>query len=465
MYRFRSVENLIGERKELEKQQIYFADHDSLNDPMDGLRRYYWTGDIIVWENFLKHFLLCLEHVIFISRLSPDNETFTKDDIPILKSEKDLISEAYKKRIKNINEKFFSDNFVQSYMKFIIKNPNKIFIEEMYVHLRILSGKAIEMITKEDFESGLIPNPKEDQNSDKEIEKEFNFDISNFWDALEAESDPDNIYKQVLKFLYDNLKSADSELLLKYMDSPKLQNIYIEFTQMYLDSVTDLTYPRAYVACFMDNCQNSSIWGSYGNDHKGVCLKFKTDNVPNPVLPLKVIIGKSQKGYTYSYRNYPLQPIEYSSSFNELDFFRNIGRLPMQQLKDQWYTGENGDLSICSENIVSQVDEWRKQYWKVFEGAYLKKLPEWSHEREHRIILSSGLDTFSESKNRLLEYKFEDLEAIIFGMKTPKAAKMEIYEIVKRKCKELGRNHFNFYEMEYSYDTNTLYQRSLSFKL
>lgn len=52
MYRFRSVESLIGKYQELEKQQIYFASVDELNDPLEGTRQYFWKGDRIIWMNF-----------------------------------------------------------------------------------------------------------------------------------------------------------------------------------------------------------------------------------------------------------------------------------------------------------------------------------------------------------------------------------------------------------------------------
>lgn len=57
---------------------------------------------------------------------------------------------------------------------------------------------------------------------------------------------------------------------------------------------------------------------------------------------------------------------------------------------------------------------------------------------------------FSESKDRLLEYNFEDLEAIIFGINTSKEDRIKIIEIVTEKCKKEGRKHFDFYEMAYS---------------
>lgn len=452
MYRFRSVENLIGRFQELEKQQIYFADLDELNDPLEGKRIYFWKGDKIVWENFLKHYLLCLEHVVMLSRLLDENETISKKDIPINISFNDLPTDIYKERIKRIYNKFFTDKFVQAYIQFIIKNHNKMYVNEMYVHLKILSARALKSIFSVDIEDGLLIN-----NNAQELNiEQMNIDFANAWDELD-----NNEYKKLMEVFREVMEIYDNKLLLKFKDSSKLQSINIEFTQMYLDSVVELTSPKAYVACFMDNCTNSSIWGTYGNNHTGVCLKFKT-NENNHMLTLKGISSlSSSKGYSKEYISFKLEKIEYSTEFNEVDFFSNLGCLPMPKLKEQWYTNDNGDVSVCSEKIFKKTDEWRKEYWKNYHDTYLKKLPDWSHEREYRIVLGSSLDFYIECKDRLLEYKFEDLEEIIFGMKTPKEAKIKIIEIIKDKCDKSGRKDFKFYQMDYSPDRKELYKREI----
>ena len=48
VYRFRTMDNLLGEHQELKKQEIYFANPEQLNDPMEGLRDIFWRGDKIV---------------------------------------------------------------------------------------------------------------------------------------------------------------------------------------------------------------------------------------------------------------------------------------------------------------------------------------------------------------------------------------------------------------------------------
>jgi hypothetical protein len=69
-YRFRRISSLIGEFKKLENQSIYFAEPDSLNDPMEGFRDMYWSGDYIVWKNLFRHYLLCLERLCGLPRHS-----------------------------------------------------------------------------------------------------------------------------------------------------------------------------------------------------------------------------------------------------------------------------------------------------------------------------------------------------------------------------------------------------------
>jgi len=176
---------------------------------------------------------------------------------------------------------------------------------------------------------------------------------------------------------------------------------------------------------------------------------------------LKAITGHGSSGYICQYKDFPFRKMEYSTEFDELDFFRNIGRLTVNQLQQQWYTNEKGDYSSCGQHLITDIDEWRHRHWKSFDSAYLKKMPEWSHEREYRIVLSSGLDSYNDPNNRLLQYNFKDLESIIFGMKTPKEDRKKIIDIVAEKCKKEGIKQFDFYEMAYSNMKKEMYTRKI----
>ena len=52
IYRFRSVDALIGAHKELYRQTCYLARPDELNDVAEDTVNVVWQGDAIVWPNF-----------------------------------------------------------------------------------------------------------------------------------------------------------------------------------------------------------------------------------------------------------------------------------------------------------------------------------------------------------------------------------------------------------------------------
>lgn len=406
----------------------------------------FWHGDRIVWENLLKHYLLCLEHVISLATSLEEDETISKSDIPVYISMDKLPTHRYKQRIQQIYNQFFSDEFIQDYIEFILGGNAKIYEEEMYVHLKILHMRAIDAIFTVNAECGLMPNYKyEKENASSEFIK------------LKEQIDT-KTYSVIMSSIYDVLKQMDNISMLKFKDYIKRQSIYIEFPYMYLEAIRNLTYPNVYVACFMDNCLNSSIWGTYGNNHTGVCLKFKTDSC-KPQLDLKCKSAwSSSGGDIYEYKSFDLQPIKYVAEFEEVDFFRRLGTLSIKQLKEQWYTNDKCELSICSNHLFTK-EEWREEYWGIYPKVYLRKLPDWIHEREYRIVLQNSLGGYDETKDRLLEYKFEDLEEIIFGMKTCREARIKIIEVIKSKCKENKREKFDFYEMTYSLENSKLCKR------
>jgi len=76
-------------------------------------------------------------------------------------------------------------------------------------------------------------------------------------------------------------------------------------------------------------------------------------------------------------------------------------------------------------------------------------LKDWQHEREYRITLQSDA-SLSDPASRKLRYRFEDLQGIIFGMKTSPLDKAAIVRIIQQKCKETGRKDFELYQTYYS---------------
>ena len=64
IYLFRSRSSLLGYYSELDKQEIYFAPPNQLNDSLEGSKYLFWKGDGIVWKDFLRHYVLCLMQAI-----------------------------------------------------------------------------------------------------------------------------------------------------------------------------------------------------------------------------------------------------------------------------------------------------------------------------------------------------------------------------------------------------------------
>jgi hypothetical protein len=63
LYRFRPAAAVLDLYEELAKQEIYFAAPEKLNDPMEGYKDVFWSGDLVVWRNLIRHYLLCLTQI------------------------------------------------------------------------------------------------------------------------------------------------------------------------------------------------------------------------------------------------------------------------------------------------------------------------------------------------------------------------------------------------------------------
>lgn len=86
VFRYRSIDALLGEHEELERQTVYFAPPEYLNDPMEGLRQVYWRGDRIMWRNLLRHYIICIHNRFFEALLTEDTERLAPNTIAVFQS-------------------------------------------------------------------------------------------------------------------------------------------------------------------------------------------------------------------------------------------------------------------------------------------------------------------------------------------------------------------------------------------
>lgn len=476
IYRLRSTESLLGKYKELENQEVYFAKPIELNDPVEGFKNMFWFGDKVVWKNFLKHYLLCLEHICLLSTIGGEEYPIDSSHIPVFKTENDLPTQQYKDMYQEICQLFFAHKIISKYPEYLSFRKNPLRRNELYFYLRMLHFYALDTIlTVYENYRHINKRPKDDafrQAGTKGIIDFEKIDANN----LEQEH-PD--IEDITEQFYAAANETFFQLELAYQyNNPTLSNfknrrlIITEFPEKYLKQLEKIVHPDWYVAAFSANCNNPSMWGHYGDNHRGVCLKFKADLVQDkPAINLHGIIGwgdsKEESGPIYGDRDCPFYKVNYTGKYPEVDFFRSLGCLPGPALT-WWYLDENSNKSSCNEDVYKDVNQWREKYWSDLQKNLTIKLEDWSYEEEYRLILYGNFTDYGDVAKRKLKYHFKDLEGIIFGVNTSEQDKLSIMKIIENKCRNEKRQDFKFYQAYYSRKTGKIENtewRLLNFKL
>lgn len=438
-YRLRSLDRLLGKGwqenggkdGELEKQEIYFATLSELNDPMEGFNNVVFKGDEILWHNFFKHYLMSLESAYCIYLSLGANEKFVDlASLPFY----DIFHNRnifFASKLKETSEKIHKDFEKESgkVIDKISKRTTTITMHELHFYLMQLHTLALKNIRRHySYETIFHNDTKETNDTIQEI-------IIKHIDTLENAT-PQN------RNIISNLFMVSCNLIKSMTFGDKFQQIpknsqFIEyrFPNFYMQKLYKLMYPECYVASFLKEADNSSVWGHYADGHKGVCLIFKG---ANNFLHLSNKKQDDKKEF---------KEMDYSGAFENINFFENVcARLTGRELP-QWYIGKNGEKSPIIDKILS--DEWRKRYWQRAEKRLLVKTRDWSYEKEYRLVINSFLKDNLEKQDRVFKYDFKDLDGIILGINTPLEAVHKIINIIKQKCKENDRKEFNLYQAYY----------------
>jgi hypothetical protein len=244
--------------------------------------------------------------------------------------------------------------------------------------------------------------------------------------------------------------------------APNRNFVLIDFVENYLNSLEKILYNQWYTSCFMTECNNSSVWGHYGDNHKGICLIFEADE-NDSIEFSNVNTGVSSRGKSYGKRKLNFKQVKYKDEYSQIDFFRSIGRLPVGKIISTWYSNEDGLISDIEKEVFNDEEKWRKDYWERFYDIILTKTKDWSYEHEYRLILSSILSDEIDKKDRILKYDFSSLKGLIFGIKTPLEEKLKIIELIEKKCKENNRTDFEFNQAYYCHFKKSIQFRNMSF--
>jgi len=454
VYRFRSIDALLDKYQELERQSIYFASPEELNDPMEGFRDIVWHGDKIVWTNLFKHYVFCMHESYFLLRKTRDSRKLSVDDIPI-SNRWDKIPTPEKQRLfDDVWHRFFKLPYMVEIIEAIANRSRNIRYRELGYYFRVIQSILLVEIEDLYIVHGFMCESERTQLPEglpgvQTMCASIRASIAQF-DQAKTEDE--------LNAMLLETEARDNDERIKHqlknpITSKNLRNnsqlMHLDFPNTYLREIERLLWPKWYIACFMKDYRNSSVWGHYGNEHRGVCLIFETVNTcESNGLKFNKVKGKSEG-------TMPFHEVSYADKPGEVDFFQSIGRLSVPELIKLWYTDSEGNRSECASHIRpdgNKKEDWQDTYWKKFYCDITTKTKDWAYEQECRLILGKEIrrQRVHREEIRTRTYDFNSLKGIIFGIKTSDEDKLRIIKIIQEKRKQHKRTDFKFYQAYYS---------------
>ncbi len=451
-YRFRSIDALLDKYQELEKRTIYFADPEELNDPMEGFRDIVWNGDKIVWTKFIKHYVFCLHRSYLLLAMVRNSTKLDVDSIPILDRWDQLTIPLEKDLFDGIWNNFHNLLNIKEIIEALARPERKIRYREIGYYLQGIHFVLLGEIQKSHIEHGLMSElqiPKLSYELSTAASMENLLNLIELTEAVEDEEQLNAIF-HVCGDRYDDIRLEllyNSRTIHTGILAKNTQLVTVDFPKVYVEQLERLLWSKWYTACFTKSYHNSSVWGHYGDNHKGACLIFEAIETDNSnQLGLNLTTDSGTRTLFFHEVNYAEKPCE-------IDFFRTICReMTVDMLMKQWYTDHEGNTSKCAAHIESQggdEDVWKKRYWEDVFRDITTKTTDWAYEQECRLILEDGLSQFNEKKERTLIYDFNSLKGIIFGIKTSTEDQMKIINIIEKKWGKNKRTDFKYYQAYY----------------
>ena len=350
---------------------------------MEGFRDIVWKGDAIVLDNLFRNYISCLNLTVILAKLRGDDSVIDPEQIPIEglagNHETPMAADILDELCANV----FRRSKIHGLIQDLANTSHAVRQDELLIYLKHIHYTTLEEIQNVHVLHGMAPEearptalkapPAPSENLPALIQRLYEEHPEVARSALAA------------LFSVSNLMFENMNLIHKYNTSRQKSGaetsarlnhnfVALDFPRIYLTQLPRILYPDWYVACFLEDCRNSSVWAHYGDNHKGACLIFDaTEDSGQLRLELKHITGSSghrdrDSGKmttkpTWGHSSMPLYNIGYQEELRELDFFRSIGALPTGRLLSRWYTDNAGNRSICSDHIGSgDEDSWRNAY-------------------------------------------------------------------------------------------------------
>lgn len=454
LFRFRSAKALLDEDlenggfQELEKQTIYFAHPGALNDPMEGLSDAFWDGDKVLWENLFRHYALALIWYA-TSWLIFEPEEIDQANVSASLTEMDLPTSSFQALYREFCSGFCAEIESSELAILLDRQPIPLRRERLTNLLLLIHQTALSHLFRVLNKNGLsqieLPFGRRTESSVKSI--------INGWEEVALQ--PSSIEMAVedqLELLASVSNRVNNELELQMLSrfdnkaqGRKLVALLMRFPETYVDAfLRDLHFTPWRVACFSRNCLNTSMWGTYGAEHRGAALVFRTERRGTKrFFPVQGVVGSGNQRSSLEVR-----PVNYRDRPPAVDSFLEIGMLPITKLEQTWMRSESGQASVRLKELTDDIEAWREAHWeKAFERTTWKH-PDWKHEDEERLIVSTPFT--DDPAPEPLTYEFSQLEGIVFGMRMSSEDKLRMVNVIEKKCRAEGRTDFRFFQAYYA---------------
>ncbi|MFV3316465.1 hypothetical protein [Pseudomonas sp. NY15374] len=455
-FRFRTAERLLGRPAtqeaearagELDELTIYFASPEELNDPLEGHRETFFLGDVVAWKNLIKHYTLILYEAVIDRYAGPNKGEMHIDLKP------SNFPETSQDYIKQAIASVQSCNAIKMYIESLANSQRSVSRLELSAHLSTLHTAILGYI----FEA--LHAELKIHETIMYIASRENFlaYISLRAGEIAKEGASPDLAKYIeIKTKFKQQAIRGSVFREVELDS-NAHRLFVNFPEEFSNHLDYLMYPRWYVACFMKSCSNSAIWGSYGDNHKGICLIYNSATAgANEGLTLKKLPFIYIQGYHYGrpkdeyYLNMPLTlpliEVNYKPEYRGPNFFDSLLAVNKDWALSYWYTDESGIVSKNASSLYKTPAEVWPTHSKEFLQSCTNKTAHWEKETEARVILA-GVELTREE--RLVSYSFHQLDGIIFGIKTPDTVKIQIIKKISEHCKANRRANFKFYQAKF----------------
>jgi hypothetical protein len=303
---------------------------------MEGYKDVYWTGDRIVWRNLLRHYLLCLLEASSCLSLGPQFDgAYLKTTIFL--APESLPEAPVRSIFQRMCHAFLANANIGKWPETLSARPTPVRRDELTHYLRALHPFRLAVLLEElkgHGIDGIFRNVPALQAQASTLGENL---------SRVAELKPSDGEVAEELFAASELMTAQLELIHDYNhetppEARAFKFLTRDFPTSYVRALDELIHPPWHAACFVADPANASMWATYGEAYRGVCLKFKTvpDSASRPALKLNVINGwRGGRGKEMepvrSFVPHAFHEVKYSESYPEIDFFNSIGRLPIAQ--------------------------------------------------------------------------------------------------------------------------------------